>query len=36
MLPILQTLKKIISVVLNQTINLRKRFSDKLEQIVLQ
>lgn len=36
MLPILQTLKKTISVVLNQVTNLQKRFSEKLEQIVLQ
>jgi hypothetical protein len=36
MLPILLTLKKLIYVVSNQAINLQKRFSDKLEQIVLQ
>lgn len=36
MLLTLQTLKKTISVVLNQAINLQKRFSDQLEKIVLQ
>ena len=35
MLRILLILKKLISVVPNQVINLRKKFSDKLEQIVL-
>lgn len=36
MLRILHTLKKHISVVSNQAIHLQKRFSEKLEQIVLQ
>lgn len=36
MLLTLQTLKKSISVVLNQAINLQERFSNTLEQIVLQ
>ena len=35
MLTILLTLKKLISVVPNQVIHLRKKLSDKLEQIVL-
>jgi len=36
MLLILQTFKKTISVVSNQAIHLQKKFSDTLEQIVLQ
>lgn len=36
MLRILLTLKKLNSVVSNQTVNLKERFLDQLEQIVLQ
>lgn len=36
MLHILHTLKKRISVVLNQALNLQKKFSEELERIVLQ
>lgn len=36
MLRIILTLKKLIAAVSNQAINLRRKFSEKLEQIVLQ
>jgi|GEM_PF-5058081 len=36
MLRTLHTLKKLISIVSNQALNLQKVFSDKLEKIVLQ